>query len=256
MDFDITSILENWDYKPGQVMVRKFKARDGREIIQLRVDLGLLQLNADGRPDGKRPMGHESWFDFQLSRLEEHRLQHDGDDEGFSLNAEDCSKLHLESVQYHHRYICLLQLEDYEGVIRDTERNLELFDFVDEFAESTDSSWNFQSFRPQCLMMQTRALVSIKLKELEHAAALEELDQGIEAIREYYREFGQADQMEQSGEIASLQAWREEINSGRPMSPKEKLEQQLLDAVNKEDYETAARVRDELKKLPVDDPSQ
>ena len=98
MDFDITSILENWDYKPGQVMVRKFKARDGRELIQLRVDLGLLQLNADGRPDGKRPMGHESWFDFQLSRLEEHRLQHEGDDEGFSLTTEDCSKLHLESI--------------------------------------------------------------------------------------------------------------------------------------------------------------
>ena len=79
MDLDITSILENWDYKPGQVMVRKFKAKNGREIIQLRVDLGLLQLNADGRPDGKHPMGHESWFDFQLSRLEEFRTGHDGE---------------------------------------------------------------------------------------------------------------------------------------------------------------------------------
>lgn len=252
MDFDITSILEDWDYKPGQVMVRKFETTDGREVIQLRVDLGLLQLNADGRPDGKRPMGHESWFDFHLSRLEEYRLQHDGDDEGFSLSADDCSKLHVESVQYHHRYICLLQLEDYEGVIRDTERNLELFDFVDEFAESTESSWNFQNFRPQCLMMQTRALVSLKLKNKEHATALEELDQGIESIRDYYREFDQADQIDQSGEIASLEAWRSEIDSGRPMSPKEKLEKKLQEAVKKEDYETAARVRDELKNLPVD----
>jgi predicted transcriptional regulator len=252
MDFDISSILENWDYKPGQVMVRKFKAADGHEVIQLRVDLGILQLNADGRPDGKRPMGHESWFDFQLSRLEEHRAQHAGTDEGFSLNLDDCNKLHVESVQYHHRYICLLQLEDFEGVIRDTERNLELFDFVEEFAEANDSSWSFQNFRPQCLMMQTRAIVSQKLKDDEHVSALDELEQGIEAIREYHREYSLVDQMDQSGEIASLEAWRNEIDSGRPMSPKEKLEKALQEAVKKEDYETAARVRDELRNLPVD----
>ena len=79
MDFDISRILESWDYKAGQVMVRKFKTKDGRELIQLRVDLGLLQLNATGRPDGKRPMGHDSWFDFYLARLEEHRTQNGGD---------------------------------------------------------------------------------------------------------------------------------------------------------------------------------
>lgn len=252
MDFDISHILEGWDFKPGQVMVRKFKGKDGREIIQLRVDLGILQLNADGRPDGKRPMGHESWFDFYLSRLEEHRAQHDNEDEGFSLNAEDCTRLHVESVQYHHRYICLLQLEDYEGVIRDTERNLELFDFVEEFAESNDSSWTFQQFRPQCLMMQTRALVSHQLKENNHVQALDELDQGIESIREHYREYAQNELIEHSGEVASLEAWRSEINTQRPMSEKERLEIALDEAVKKEDYETAARMRDKLKNLPAD----
>jgi hypothetical protein len=252
MDFDISRILESWDYKAGQVMVRKFKTRDGRELIQLRVDLGLLQLNATGRPDGKRPMGHDSWFDFYLARLEEHRAQNGGDDEAFTLTAEDCTRLHVESVQYHHRYICLLQLEDYDGVLRDTERNLELFDFVEEFADSTENSWLFQNFRPQCLMMQTRALVSQKLKNKEHDAALAELDDGIEAIREFYREYSLTEQLEQSGEIASLEGWRDELSNRKPMSEREKLEQALQDAVRKEDYETAARMRDALRKLEVD----
>ena len=46
MDFDISRLLENWEYEPGQVVVRRFKAKDGTEKIQLRVDLGLLQMNA------------------------------------------------------------------------------------------------------------------------------------------------------------------------------------------------------------------
>ncbi|HAV65628.1 MAG TPA: hypothetical protein DCY13_25040 [Verrucomicrobiales bacterium] len=254
MDFDISHILESWDYKPGQVMVRKFKNKNGQELIQLRVDLGLLQMHAEGRPDGKRPMGHESWFDFYLARLEEHRTQNGGEDEEFALNAEDCSRLHLESVQYHHRYICLLQLEDFDGVLRDTERNLDLFDFVEEFAESNENSWMFQQFRAQCLQMQTRALVSQKLKGDDHDGALEELDDGIEAIREYYREYSLAEQLEQSNEIGSLEAWRSEISSRRPMSEREKLEMALNEAVRKEDYETAAQMRDALRRLAVESP--
>jgi len=252
MDFDISHILGIWDYKPGQVMVRRFKTKDGRELIQLRVDLGVLQMHATGRPDGKRPMGHDSWFDFYLDRLEEHRGQHGGEDEGFVLSAEDCTRLHMESVQYHHRYICLLQLEDFDGVLRDTERNLELFDFVEEFADSSENSWLFQNFRPQCLMMQTRALVSQKLKDNEHAGALAELDEGIEAIREFYREYSMTEQLEQSGEIASLEGWRAELSSHKPLSEREKLEHALQEAVRKEDYETAARMRDALRKLAVD----
>jgi len=41
-------------------MVRTLKGKDGMPKIQLRVDLGLLQMNAEGRPDGKKPFGHES----------------------------------------------------------------------------------------------------------------------------------------------------------------------------------------------------
>src|SRR2546429_2221454 len=72
MDFDISHLLQAWEYKPGQVVVRKFKGKDGREKIQLRVDLGLLQMNVQGRPDGKRPFGHPSLFEYHKSRLYKH----------------------------------------------------------------------------------------------------------------------------------------------------------------------------------------
>ena len=140
MNFDISHLLEHWDYQPGQVVVRKFVGKDGQEKIQLRVDLGILQMNALGRPDGKRPFGHASLFDFYMSKLQTHRQSTGADDEAFTLKAEDCARLQMEAFQYHHRYICLLQLEDFAGALRDTARNLKFFDFVDDPVFIADGS--------------------------------------------------------------------------------------------------------------------
>ena len=164
MDFDISHLLDQWDYQPGQVVVRRFKARDGKEKLQLRVDLGLLQMNAEGRPDGKRPFGHPSLFEYYQARLYKHVGAHEGSDEGWTLKAEDCAKLQMEAIQYHHRYICLLQLEDYPAVIRDAERNLAVFEFVGKHAEAEELAWALRQFQPQLLMILARARGSQALR--------------------------------------------------------------------------------------------
>ena len=249
MDFDISHLLEKWDYQPGQVVVRRFKAKDGREKIQLRVDLGLLQMNAEGRPDGKRPFGQPSLFDHYLARLSRHKLAHEGSDEGFKLNAEDCAKLQLEALQYHHRYICLLQLEDYDGVLQDAERNFAVFQFVGRYAETEELAWSLQQFQPQLLMILTRARASQALKSDDYPAAIKQVEGGLEQIRTFYREHSQSEAAEQSGEVQSLAEWLEEIRSKRPLSTRERLERALHDAVQSENYEKAAKVRDALRNL-------
>jgi hypothetical protein len=248
MNFDISHLLEHWDYQPGQIVVRKFKGRDGTEKIQLRVDLGLLQMNAEGRPDGKRPLGHDSLFDYHQARLEKH-IAAAGSEDGFDLKAEDCAKLQLEALQYHHRYICMLELQDYTAVIRDTERNLAVFDFVARFAESEELAWSLQQFRPQLLLIQTRAQGGARLAARRYADALRLIDAGISAIRQFFTELGRVDAAEQCPEIAYLENWRGEINQKRPLSRREKLELALHEAVRQEDYEKAAEVRDALRKL-------
>lgn len=249
MNFDISHILDNWDYEPGQVVVRKFTGKDGREKIQLRVDLGLLQMNALGRPDGKRPFGQQSLLDHYISQLEKHREANDGDDEKFSLKGEDCAKLQQEAIQYHHRYICLFQLEDYDGVIRDTERNLEAFDFVQHYADSDDMAWALQQFRPQLLMMRIRARGAVALRENNFPKVIGFIEEGLDEIRNFYREHGRHELLEQSGEIQSLEAWLQEISSKRPMTEREKLESALDEAVKEENYEKAAKLRDSLRNL-------
>ena len=249
MDFDISHLLGSWEYQPGQVVVRRFTAKDGKEKIQLRVDLGLLQMNAEGRPDGKRPFGHTSLLEYHQARLYKHVAANNGSADGFKLKAEDCSKLQLEVLQYHHRYICLLQLEDYAGVIRDAERNLSVFDFVEKHAESEELVWALRQFQPQLLMILTRARGAQALKAEDYELAVRLIEEGLEQIRTFYKESGGNESAEQSGEVTSLQEWLEEVRAKRPLSRRERLERALHDAVKCEDYERAAKVRDELKSL-------
>jgi protein-arginine kinase activator protein McsA len=249
MDFDISNLLEKWDYQPGQVVVRKFKGKDGKEKIQLRVDLGLLQMNAEGRPDGKRPFGYTSLFEFYQARLYKYVAAHNGSDEGFKLKGEDCAKLQIETLQYHHRYICLLQLEEYAAVIRDAERNLAVFEFVQKHAESEELVWALRQFQPQLMMILTRARGAQALDAPDHTLAIRLIEDGLEEIRAFYKEHGNSEAAEQSGEVLSLTEWLEDIRSKRPLSKRETLEKALADAVQKEDYERAAQVRDELRKL-------
>ena len=251
MKFDITNLLEQWDYQSGQVMVRKFKGKDGMEKIQLRVDLGLLQMNAEGRPDGKRPMGFASWFDCLLHKLDRHLQEHDGDDEHFTLSGEDCGRLQLEVLQYHHRYICLIQLEEYEGATRDTSRNLEVIDFVTDYAETDELADTMEQFRPQVLMLQTRARACRHLQEKHFDLAIREIESGMTELKDFYQESGRETHEEHSPEILSLSSWLADVKSQRPLTRREKLEADLKLAIQLEDFEKAARVRDALKDLPT-----
>jgi UvrB/UvrC motif-containing protein len=253
MHFDISDLLDKWDYEPGRVIVRRFVGKDGLEKIQLRVDLGLLQMNAQGRPDGKRPFGHASLFEHYVSRLKQHAARRDRSDATFVLKAEDCAKLQLEALQYHHRCVCLLELQDHVSAVRDAERNLKLFDFVRKYAESEELSWSLQQFRPQVVMLHTRAQATQYLQAKDFAAAIGQIEGALERLREFYQQHSRHDLLEQSPEIHSLQHWLEEITLKRPLTRREQLEMDLQDAVKREDYEKAARVRDALRNLKSSD---
>jgi len=45
---DITPILNGWDHDPDELQVRIITGVDGRDKIQMRIDLGLVQMELDG----------------------------------------------------------------------------------------------------------------------------------------------------------------------------------------------------------------
>jgi hypothetical protein len=251
MSFDISHLLEGWDYEPGQIVVRKFKTRAGIEKIQLRLDLGLLQMNALGRPDGKRPFGRESLLEHHTERLKRYQRTHGGNSDGFTLSPEECAKLQHEAIQFHHRYICLFQLQDFSDVIRDTERNLKAFGFIRDFAATSDVAWPLQHLIPQLIMLRTRAKGMLAVEARNHTEAVHEVEEGLDRLRQFYHEFSRAELIDHSGEIQSLDAFLKEIQSNRPLSERERLEVALQEAVRREDYEKAAEVRDLLRTMDV-----
>lgn len=248
MRHDLTNFLRKWEYQPGELRVRRFKGRDGQEKIQLRVDLGVLQMEAEGRPDGKRPMGHESWLQFYQSRLGEHIAEH-GDDDGFALKNEDCQRLQQEAIQYYHRYICLFQLGDHPAVLRDTERNLEAFSLLETFAEPPDVGATLAIFKPQVLLMRTRAQGALALEADDPRAAVQAIEAGVEAIRSVLRDHPAAEAADHASEVRMLESWLQELRPHLPLTPRERLESDLNQAIAREDYEKAAELRDALKRL-------
>ena len=47
---DITEILKSWPHEFGTLNVRIIEADDGRELLQLRIELGVVQMEMEGRP--------------------------------------------------------------------------------------------------------------------------------------------------------------------------------------------------------------
>jgi hypothetical protein len=249
MNFDISHLLDQWEYQAGHVMVRRFAGRDGTEKLQLRVDLGLLQMNAQGRPDGRKPFGHASILEFLEHKANQYIAAHGGNEGGFTLTPEDCSRLQVEVLQFHHRCICFLHLGDYRPAVRDATRNIRTFDFVARFAPSEELAWSLEQFRPQALLNEARARAGEFVARTDFNGAIASIETSIEKLREFYVRHARHDLLEQSLELQALQRFLEETHQKRPLTRREQLELALADAVKREDYEKAAQVRDALRKL-------
>jgi hypothetical protein len=101
MSLDLNDLLRDWPHEPGQLKVRKITGTDGREKLQLRIDLGLIQMELAGRPDGQRPHDYESLLEYHRHRAQ--RAERKG--ETFTLGSDEITELQLEGIQYYHRYI-------------------------------------------------------------------------------------------------------------------------------------------------------
>lgn len=252
MKQDITYLLQDWAFDP-EANVRRIEGEDGIEKIQVRIDQGafqgILQLDLDGRPDGRRPYGSAFALDHFREDLERYRHQHNADDEGFSLEPEACKELFEEGSRLYERYVFLLQLKDYKRVIRDTERNMNLFRFVNRYASEEDDRLNLEKWWPYILRIHGTARAMIACEEEAYDRALEvveETRERIGACRVVEAEEFDAE-MERSEQ--ALNELQREVEDRRPLSRLEQLQRMQEDAVAREDFERAALLRDELRKL-------
>jgi hypothetical protein len=247
MSQDIGHILSGWDHDPVRPAVRIITGEDGSPKIQMRIDLGLLQMDMSGRPDGQAPEGYESLLDYYESRAELARAA----GECFTLEPEHCASLLREGLQYYHRYLAAFILERFDLVVRDTARNLRLFAFVARHAGRQNDKMEFEQYRPYVELMHSRATASLALGRGDHRGALAHIDEGIQAIRAFLAEYHQQHRETECSELQFLLDWRRDVEHSQPGGPLQRLEQQLEVSVALEDYENAARIRDQIRKLSV-----
>ena len=243
---DIRDVLRDWPYDPEKC-VRIIAGAGGREILQVRTPVGLEQFELTGRPDGRQPHEHESAFDYQRARFDE--TQTAGTPAAFHLTHAECVELFEEGILYYFRYLHLFQIEDWTRTIRDTMRNLQLFDFVQQHAQRKEDREHLEQWRPYLLRIHAIARAMLEIAEHAHERALVVLKEAVTAIEELADQDNETFDTERARSLQALRETIERIDNARPKSTLETLELQLHEAVEAQAFERAAALRDKIRTL-------
>jgi hypothetical protein len=239
---DIDTVLKGWSFRPGEVTARLVKTRGGREVIQMRVDMGLLQMETEQRPDGAHPHGAETYYDYLVGEA-----IRSGD--SFRLNREQCVEADREFVQYYHRRICWLSLREYRRAARDADHSLAFMDFVKEHSPDDEWTLSHEQYRPFVLFHRVQAGALAALEEKGPALAIHEINAGLDRFRDLFARYDAADQYSEDELVRRLEQMRESVRERYDVG--RTLDEQLTDAVRAEDYERAAQLRDALRQVKL-----
>ena len=117
----------------------------------MRIEMGLLQMEFTGRPDGERPGGRDTYLEYIASQVG------DGEDVPQLLTDEQCFEIDREFVQYYHRRICCLALREFDRAVADADHTLALMDFVAAHSPNEDWTASHERYRPFVYFHRTQA---------------------------------------------------------------------------------------------------
>ncbi|MHB1033899.1 MAG: UvrB/UvrC motif-containing protein [Pirellulales bacterium] len=234
---DIDSVLSDWPFEPGEVRVRLVNTEDGRQVVQMRIELGLLQMEVTNRPDGTRPGGAATYLDYLLGLT----LQAGGH---IDLSDEQRMEIDREFLQFYYRRICWLAVREFGRAVADAEHSLAMMDFVK--AHSTQEEWkqSHEQYRPFVLFHRTQAAALAELEASGAEAAIEVINEGLARLRQLFIDYGAEERFEEDEMVSRLGELKESLREHYGVGPT--LTEQLAQAVADEQYEVAARLRDEI----------
>jgi hypothetical protein len=254
MNLDLNELLGDWGGTGEEVCARLIEGLNGDQVLQLRVDLGLLQMSLDGRPDGQRYRGLPSVYDFFI-----HEEQAGG-----KFAAQDWRELHRELQQYNYRRLALSSLAEetlregdlesgrlyLQRTLRDIERCLEILDKLQEQDEEWEGPLNI--LIPTLIFNRARLLARLRAAECRYEDAIEQAEHGVAELEAALDEAGfESDQRDDNPAIHYLVQMAQRLREQHGI--KRTLQEQLRDAIDREDFESAARLRDQLKQRQASD---
>ncbi len=264
---DIDEALRGWPYDPefDEVEAREILARDGRTVLQIRVDLGVLQMELDGRPDGARPRGFLTYLDYLRHRSKFRRRRRsqaaaDPGPVGWSMSPEHCAEADRELVQFYHRRVAFLTLQHYERALRDAEHSLNLMDFIADFGPTPEYVERHERLRAGILFDRTQASAALALERTSPEEAIDAIREGVDRLERHARTLLEMDDLDdfealelppgelETPTVAYIERLRRlETEVRHHFEVPKTLREQLDEAVEHEDYERAARLRDQIR---------
>lgn len=164
--------------------VRILTIEDGREVVVVQPNaFTVSRIYATGRPDGTRPHGMDSYYQYYLGKLEKYE-EDNGKRDGFELTEEDWENMFEESFYRYTRYLLFSGIKRWQDVKRDTDTNLSVTNLAREFAPAA-IAWRSYQFKGYMIMMNCIAKAELSLQEDDSDAALQHIDLGIQQIGEF-----------------------------------------------------------------------
>lgn len=251
MRFDIDDALRGWPTEPGpgELLAREVRTRDGRSVIQVRVELGILQLETEDRPDGTRPHGFATYLEYLRHRALQRSLFVDGKTPPWTMGPDHCTEADREFVQFYHRRVAWLALQRYDKALRDADHTLGLMDFVAEHGINDEYIESHERLRGLVLFHRAQAAAALALERRRPDEAIDALHDGVRGLaahKQLWDEEHEDEDVPDLSLIEQLQQLDREIRKN--FSVPKTLREQLDEAVEREDYERAARLRDQIRK--------
>jgi UvrB/uvrC motif len=242
MNEDIDAALKNWEFKPGEVQAREVQASDGRPVLQLRLDLGILQMEVEHRPDGTRPHDFPTYFDFLASEAAKKKRAGGR----FVLSEQQCHEADREFIQYYQRRVCWLALGNFGRAVADADHTLAFMDFVRDHSPNEEYTDAHEQYRGFVLFHRTEAAAALQVQQNQPERALDEIATGLEQLQKFFSTHEAQEQMEENPMVQQLRKMDQSLRQKHGIEAT--LREQLAQAVANEQYEEAAKLRDALRR--------
>jgi hypothetical protein len=246
---DLDEVIQDWPYEPepGEVMAREVRARDGRMVLQVRIELGVLQIEVSGRPDGVRPHGFLTYLDYLRHSAASRGLAPGGKAPAWVMSAAQRSEADREFIQYYHRRVAWLALQRFDRAVRDADHTLALMDFVGKHASEEEYVASHEQFRGLVIFHRTQAAIQLALERRSPEEAIDAVRDGVDRLNQHQRAFWDSHDASESPNLPLVEQLRiYERDIRQRFSVEKTLREQLDEAVAREDYEAAARLRDQI----------
>jgi UvrB/uvrC motif len=247
---DLDDVIQGWPYdpEPGEVLAREVRARDGRMVLQIRVELGVLQLEVSGRPDGLRPHGCVTYLDYLRHSAASRGQAPGGKSPPWVMSAHQRSESDREFIQFYHRRVAWLALRRYDKAIQDADHTLALMDFVHRHGKEEEYIASHEQFRGLVLFHRAQAATALALERRRPEEAIDALREGVDSLNGHQHAWWEDHDPSESPNPALIEQLRileQEIRKN--FAVEKTLREQLDEAVAREDYELAARIRDRIR---------